>query len=239
MEEVVSLYGDGIGEVRLINHYGNDKCIVDAARVSFISDTPEKSDLNSRDKKLLQYLADNKHTSPFEHCGATFRIKVPLFVARQHMRHRTGSYNEASRRYTSSDIVFYTPEDFREQSESNRQASVEGSYINPIINTVHGTNNDWQVKASEAVLSHTRKSLTLYNRLLESGVCREQARMVLPQNMYTEYWYTANLLNILKFLKLRLAKDSQVEMQEMARGISTLLQPIFPEAYKAWSLDLD
>jgi thymidylate synthase (FAD) len=238
MDQSVKLYGDGVGEVRLIEYVGSDKSVVNSARVSFMSDKPGESGLSDKDNKLLKYLADNKHTSTFEHCSMTFRITVPLFVARQHMRHRTWSYNEASRRYTSYNINFYCPEDFRRQAETNRQASVaDGKCINPIVSTVIGTSTDYSKKANEAVLSHSRKSLKLYEQLLAKGVCREQARMVLPQNMYTEYWATANLLNIMKFLKLRVAKDSQVEMQDMAKAVASFVKDIFPESYKAWAID--
>jgi len=238
MDQSVKLYDDGIGEVRLIEYVGSDKSVVNSARVSFISDKPGELGLDSKDKKLLKYLADNKHTSPFEHCSMTFRITVPLFVARQHMRHRTWSYNEASRRYTSQDIKFYCPTDFRRQAETNRQASLnDGNFINPIVSTVIGTSTSYTKKASDVVLSHTRKSLKLYEQLLEKGVCREQARMVLPQSMYTEYWATANLLNIMKFLKLRVAKDSQVEMQDMAKAIASFVKNIYPESYEAWAID--
>ena len=238
MDQSVKLYDDGIGEVRLIEYVGSDKSVVNSARVSFISDKPGELGLGAKDKKLLKYLADNKHTSPFEHCSMTFRITVPLFVARQHMRHRTWSYNEASRRYTSQDIKFYCPTDFRRQAETNRQASLnDGNFINPVVSTVIGTTTNYSKKASDVVLSHARKSLKLYEQLLEKGVCREQARMVLPQSMYTEYWATANLLNIMKFLKLRVAKDSQVEMQDMAKAIASFVKNIYPESYEAWAID--
>lgn len=235
MVAVVELYGDGIGEIRLISHMGTDKSVVDSARVSFKSDNHNKTTLSDKDRKLIKYLADNKHTSPFEHCTLTFRITVPLFVARQHMRHRTWSYNEVSRRYTEKDLVLYQPKEFRRQAENNRQASVnDGRRMDPVLSVVKGQTQNWATTASEAIKSHSRKSLKLYNQMLEAGISREEARMVLPQSMYTEYWCTANLLNVLKFLRLRLAKDAQVEIQEMATGMAEIVKDLYPESYGAW-----
>jgi thymidylate synthase (FAD) len=235
MVDVVELYGDGIGEVRLISHMGTDKSVVNSARVSFNADDHGDTKLTAKDKKLIKYLADNKHTSPFEHCTVTFRVTVPLFVARQHMRHRTWSYNEVSRRYTSADINLYQPTEFRRQADNNRQASVEDpGFTNPVITSLKGTNLTWTTTARDALKSHHRKSMKLYNQMLKAGVSREEARMVLPQSMYTEYWCTANLLNILKFLKLRLASDAQVEIQEMAKAMAVIIKKLYPESYGAW-----
>lgn len=233
MEETKKfLYDDKIGCIELLNTMGTDKCIVDSARVSFNKDTPYTKNLTDKDVKLIKYLANNKHTSPFEHCSMSFRVTVPLFVARQHMRHRTWSFNEVSRRYTSAGIEFYLPESFRKQHERNRQASTSED-VNPIVNSVTGTTLTYTSKASDAVKSHSRKSLRLYNTLIDNGVCREQARMVLPQSMYTEYWCTANLLNIIKFLKLRLPEESQWEIRRLAEEMSVFVKDMFPEAYEA------
>jgi len=233
MEETKKfLYSDLIGCIELLNTMGTDKCIVDSARVSFNKDTPSTKNLTDKDKKLIKYLAVNKHTSPFEHCSMTFRVKAPLVVARQHMRHRTWSFNEVSRRYTSAGLEFYLPKTFRKQHEKNRQASTAED-VNPILETVKGTNFTYTTSSSEGVRNHARDSLKLYNSLIDNGVCREQARMVLPQSMYTEYWCTANLLNIIKFLKLRLPEESQWEIRRLAEEMSLFVKDIFPEAYKA------
>ena len=162
----------------------------------------------------------------------TFRIKAPLFVARQHMRHRTWSFNEVSRRYTSEGIEFYLPDTFRKQHKNNRQASVDVD-INPILRTISGSTLTYTTKASDLVKKSSRKCLKLYKELIDSGVCREQARMVLPQSMYTEYWCTANLLNIIKFLRLRLPEESQWEIRRLAEEMSLFVKDMFPEAYKA------
>tara|TARA_B100000214_G_C23970708_1_gene629987 strand:+ start:147 stop:869 length:723 start_codon:yes stop_codon:yes gene_type:complete len=233
------LYDDGIGYIELLNTMGTDKCVVDSARVSFNKDNHADSLLTDKDVKLINYLATNKHTSPFEHCSMTFRVKVPLIVARQHMRHRTWSYNEVSRRYTSENIEMYIPTAFRKQHSSNRQASTEED-MNPILKTVKGSTLTYTSTARDLVKSSSRKCLSLYNQLLEAGVCREQARLVLPQSMYTEYWCTANLLNIIKFLKLRLPKESQWEIRRLAEEMSYFVKIMFPEVYKACiKTDLD
>lgn len=223
------LYNDSIGSCELLDYMGSDLDIVNAARVSF---NVEHSALSEKDEKLINYLYKNKHTSPFEHCTLKFRCVVPLFVARQHMRHRTWSYNEVSRRYTSEELEFYTPETFRPQHKSNRQAS-EDTDTNPVIDTVPGTNLIWPTKASEAVLSHTRKSIKIYNSLVKGGVCREQARMVLPQNMYCKYIATANLHNCLKFIHLRNKKESQWEIRVLAQAMEQEIKELYPATWKA------
>ena len=123
----IDLFDDGIGAVEYIAHMGSDLTVVNSARVSF--DT-HKENLDGKDVKLIRYLIEHDHTSPFEHCNITFRFTVPLFIRSQHHRHRTWAYNEISRRYTSVDLRFYEPKQFREQHDSNRQASTS-SLINP------------------------------------------------------------------------------------------------------------
>ena len=186
------LYGDNIGFVDLVDAVGSDLTVVNSARVSF---GKHKTRLTKKDKKLIKYLIEHRHTSTLEHCFVTFRVKVPLFVRSQHHRHRTWSYNEISRRYTDFDIEFYEPAFFRTQHESNRQASNEHILVDPVL-------KNWQLEASDCVRMHHEQSLKFFNELIEAGVCREQARGVLPQNMYTEYYASANLNNILKFINL-------------------------------------
>jgi thymidylate synthase (FAD) len=229
----VFLYNDSIGYCHTLDHMGSDLTIVNSARVSFDVNHTEMTD---RDEKLVRYLYRNKHTSPFEHCSIRFECNVPLFVARQHMRHRTWSFNEVSRRYTNINLEFYTPEEFRPQADTNRQASVhDGELVNPTVETVSGSMHDWIVTASEAVQIHTKKSVRLYNRLLEEGVCREQARMVLPQNMYCKYVATANLHNILKFISLRDKPEAQWEIRRLAQEMSAAVSQLFPVAWDAYT----
>ena len=227
---IIHLYNDTVGSCELLEGSGSDLDIVNSARVSF---DREKQTLDARDKKLIHYLWRNRHTSPFEHCSVKFRCVVPLFVARQHMRHRTWSYNEVSRRYTQENLEFYLPSEFRTQHESNRQASTD-THCNPVVTKVEGSTLIWAKKADEALLGHTRKSVKLYNQLLNAGVCREQARMVLPQNMYCKYIASANLLNCLKFIGLRDKPEAQEEIRVLAQAMGGFIEELFPVAWEAF-----
>jgi thymidylate synthase (FAD) len=223
----IELYDDGIGTVEYVEHMGDDLTIVNAARVSF---GKQKKSLDSKDEKLIQYLVDHRHTSTFEHNIVTFRFTVPLFVRSQHHRHRTWSYNEISRRYTDIDIRFYEPTKFRTQHKSNRQSSNIEGLIDPRFEI-----GDTQTSASELLKEHHGASLYVYNKLLEAGVCREQARGALPQNMYTEYYGTVNLNNLIKFIDLRTHAGAQWEIQQVANAcldIATDLWPVSVHAYK-------
>lgn len=233
MLKTVELYNDGIGEVSLIDYMGNDKRAAHAARVSFLKDDIELLDdeLNEKDSRLIKFLLRENHTSPFEHSVITFRLTVPAFIRSQIHRHRTFSYNEASRRYTSFDLQFYTPKEYRKQSDKNLQASIQGSNHDPVVYTVNGTVFDYDYKASDLVSKSVDDSLKLYHQLLNAGVCREQARMVLPQNMYCSFWMTGNLLNYIKFLKLRIHEGAQYEAQVVAKAMYDILEELFPETF--------
>lgn len=222
IDKKISLYDDNIGHISLVQCMGTDLTIVNAARVSF---GVEKSELDDRDKKLIKYLVSHKHTSTLEHNFATFIIEVPLFIRSQHHRHRTWSYNEISRRYTDYDMKFYFPSSFRMQSKSNRQASTD-DLVDPSIFTGFGGEG----KASEIIREHCSDSLELYEKLIKGGVSREQARMILPQNLYTKYYASANLNNILKFIDLRLHEGAQWEIQQLARGMLEIIVNVWPYA---------
>lgn len=226
MEKRIDLYDDGVGFVELVEHMGSDLTIVNAARVSF---GKHKTILEDADHKLINYLAKHRHTSTFEHNVATFRFKVPLFVRSQHHRHRTWSFNEISRRYTEVDMSFYEPRQFRTQHKSNRQASND-ELINPLL----GTNSVGESSASYLVRSHHEASLRLYEKLINSGVCREQARGVLPQNMYTEYYGTCNLNNLIKFINLRIHEGAQWEIQKVAIATLEIIKELWPIATEAY-----
>lgn len=210
-QKKIDLYEDGIGAVEYVSHMGDDLTIVNSARVSF---GVEKDELDDKDKKLINYLIKHKHTSTLEHCTVTFRFTVPLFIRSQHHRHRTWSYNEISRRYTEFGLQFYEPEEFRSQHKSNRQASTDDMVDN--------------AGASKLVKDHHQKCLELFQTLLDTGVCREQARGVLPQNLYTQYYGTANLGNLLKFVDLRIHEGAQWEIQQVAKAILKMLEELYP-----------
>ena len=226
----IELYEDGIGSVEYISHMGSDLSIVNAARVSFGS---EKEELDDKDKKLINYLVKHNHTSPFEHCAITMRFTVPLFIRSQHHRHRTWSYNEISRRYTSVDMEFYEPSKFRTQHKSNRQASTE-TLVNPDLSDVTGLCAHPLNTASKAVRNHHKKSMRLYQKLMDKGVCREQARGVLPQNLYTQYYGTTNLHNLFKFISLRQHEGAQWEIQLVADACFELASQHFPVSTEAF-----
>tara|TARA_Y100000034_G_C6794985_1_gene356238 strand:+ start:119 stop:826 length:708 start_codon:yes stop_codon:yes gene_type:complete len=229
MNGEMDLYGDGVGHVELVDHLGDDLSVVNSARVSF---GRHKTQIEEQDKKLINYLIKHRHTSTLEHNVVTFRFKVPLFVRSQHHRHRTWSYNEISRRYTDFNIEFYEPETFRTQHESNRQAS-KSELIDPNV-IYHHLPDGASSTASHLVKNHNQSSLRLYNALINSGVCREQARGVLPQNMYTEYYGTANLNNIFKFIDLRTHEGAQWEIQQVARVMLEIIKWLYPITTEAY-----
>ncbi len=213
------------GWVELQEVMGNDLAIVNAARVSFLGES--KSD--EQDKKLLFYLLRHRHTTPFEMVEFKFRIKCPLFVARQWMRHRTWSYNEVSRRYTSLDIDFYCPETWRKQSDSNKQGSA---------GSVEAKTSGHLTRLLD---KHHQQGLQFYNEALEAGVGKEQARIFLPQSMYTQFIGKVDAHNLFHFLSLRMASDAQYEIRVYAKAIfETFVIPALPwtaEAFEKFVLN--
>ena len=231
-EKKIELYDDGIGSVEYVQHMGSDLTIVNSARVSF---GVHKHELDEKDKKLINYLIKHRHTSTLEHNQITFRFKVPLFIRSQHHRHRTWSYNEISRRYTDVNIEFYEPKAFRTQHKSNRQASNAEELLNPEISKY------WQTyvikgskKASDIVTWHNERSLELFNDLIDAGVCREQARGVLPQSLYAEYYGSVNLSNLLKFIELRTHAGAQWEIQQVAKACLEIAKDLYPVTVSAY-----
>ena len=225
----IDLYGDGIGSVEYVQHMGSDLTIVNSARVSF---GKEKNELDKKDKDLIDYLVKHHHSSTMEHCVVTFRFVVPLFVRSQHHRHRTWSYNEISRRYTDVNIRFYEPSSFRTQHHSNRQASNEEDLINPPLDFSDATH--LEIFASDVLRTHNQESLSLYEGMINAGICREQARCVLPQSLYTEYYGTVNLNNLMKFIDLRTHKGAQWEIQKVAEACLVISENLWPIAVKAY-----
>ena len=229
----IDIYGDGIGKVELVESMGSDLAVVNSARVSF---GKHKEELDDKDEKLIDYLIRHKHTSVLEHCVVTFRFKVPLFIRSQHHRHRTWSYNEISRRYTEENLQFYEPKEFRTQHKSNRQAS-NTELINPWVEEP----DQWIQgrRVDDAVKDHHQESVDLYNKMMEAGVCREQARGILPQNLYTEYYGTVNLGNLLKFIDLRTHEGAQWEIQVVAQACLDIASELYPKTVAAYRRVLD
>lgn len=207
---------DGISSVELVRISGSDIDIVNAARVSFGKIVNQ---IGPKDEKLIKYLLQHQHTSPFEHNQLSFRIKAPIYVVRQWMRHRMSSYNEISYRYVESALEFYIPNDWRYQSTDNRQASV-GEF-----------KNDELLAKYKKALSESAQS---YQDLLAAGVCREQARGVLPLCTYSEFIYTCNLHSFMHFLNLRLSHGAQYEIKVYAQAMLDLATPYFKVALQEW-----
>ena len=228
----IHLYGDQIGSVSLVAHMGTDLTIVNSARVSFGN---TKTELNDKDRRLIKFLVKHKHTSTFEHNVATFKFVVPLFVRSQHHRHRTWSYNEISRRYTEKNMAFYLPSEFRTQHRSNRQASNPEELINPgIWEEGWARISKYNMTMSELLEIKTKECLETYKTMLDKGVCREQARMILPQNLYTEYYGTCNLSNLLKFIDLRTHEGAQWEIQKVAEACLDIASDLWPVAVESY-----
>jgi len=219
--------------VTLVDSMGSDLSVVNAARVSFDKESdwavgyPSEDGvakkLGERDGKLISYLARNNHWTPFGHSFTTFRVKAPLFVARQLGKHQVGLvWNEVSRRYVDSEPEFYCPDNLRARAESVKQGSSE----TPSELKNEGTeypHRDFVIQSC----------LDLYNGLLEDGVAPEEARMYLPQNMMTEWIWSGSLAAFSRVCKLRLDPHTQKETQEVAEKISEQMSSLFPVSWKA------
>ena len=209
-----------MNQVELLHVMGDDLMVVNAARVSFAK---ESTEFKEQDTKLVNYLAKHNHISPFFHPQIQFRIKMPIFVAREWYRHQIGfSRNEVSRRYVSDMPECWTPEltDFREKDAKIKQGS-----------------KDTPIKLADVAqnlyATSTRISLEAYDELLKLGVAPEVARTVLPQSMYTEFIETGSLAAYSRLFKLRTSPDAQREIQKYANEIGKLLEEKFPVSWKA------
>ena len=225
------------GFVRLVDWMGSDRDIVEAARVSYKS--PTKGD--DQDKRLLQYLWKNKHTSPFEMVKIKFNIKMPVFCMRQYIRHRMQNVNEVSARYTQLPNEFYIPDSWRPQDTKNKQGSIETDNWNPEVLTVEDelvVSRD----ATEALTKICNDAYETYEAMLEAGIAREMARMVLPVNIYTEIYCCWDLKNLIHFIGLRDDSHAQAEIQMYGRAIKQIAKELFPwtiEAYEKYKFKLE
>lgn len=229
-----------------IQHCGDDLTVVNAARVSFDKesewDTTAFTEgdlaiahLSERDQKLIGFLSRNGHWTPFSHCMVTFRMTAPIFVARQAFKHKVGfTENEISRRYVDDTPEFYMPKTWRGKPENAKQGSSD-VIITTMDNYCHvgiGVHVDGQ-NISEAVQELYTRSQHLYECMIENGVAPEQARMVLPQAMYTSWYWTASLAAWARFYKLRTDSHAQSEIQELAGMIGPTMADLFPCSWKA------
>lgn len=210
-------------EVTYLGSYGSDLEVVNAARVSFHK---QANTMGDQDGKLINYLAKHKHHSPFNHAFLSFRVKAPIFVARQLVKHKFMPWNEVSRRYVDEEPEFYFPDYWRAKSENVKQGSSD-DHIN--LSHIFG----WGGKKLNPH-TITAKSLDTYNELITSGVCPEQARMVLPQNTMTEWVWSGTLGAFLDMLVLRLDSHTQKETRDVAEKIAVFVKNIFPVSYAAY-----
>jgi thymidylate synthase (FAD) len=210
---------DEIGSIELLESFGNDLTVVNAARVSFAKEVKE---FKEGDQKLINYLVKHNHISPFFHPQIRFRLKMPIFVAREWFRHTIGfARNEVSRRYVDDEPEIFIPSELRGRDKNKKQGSKDTSIEN---------NEDMVHK----IRVFTKQSLVLYNELLDNQVAPEVARGILPQNMYTEFIETASLYAYMRLCALRLDPQAQKEIREYASIVSKLLEEHFPASMKAF-----
>ena len=219
------------GHIELVDTLGDDLTPVNAARVSFGGRSEE---FTNKDKRLSKFLIKHKHFSPFRHQHIMVIIKAPEFVMRQWYKHVVGiettsssvtkdhAWNEISGRYVEVED-FYYPEVWRKQSEDNKQAS-------------DGVLDDLQQKRMTSFYNEYMRQVEMtYDRMIEAGMAKEQARIVLPLSQYTQVWWTASFQSVMNFIELRDEPTSQVEIQEYARALKTIMMESFPETTKLWS----
>lgn len=221
--------------VELIDHCGTDLSVVNAARVSFekesewvySDDNSFDSFLSQSDTKLIGYLAKHKHFSPFNHCFLSFRIKAPVIVARQLVKHKFMPWNEVSRRYVSSEPSFYMPETWRQKAENVKQGSSEVAVVQGLMRGFS------EVSVTDVVSRYYDYAITLYEDMLDAGVCPEQARMILPQSMMTEWVWSGTLGAVADMCKLRLDPHTQKESRDVAKQVARVTQELFPISFNA------
>ena len=211
-------------EVRLVDHMGSDLSVVNAARVSFAKTSewdvvpdagPVEGYLRYEDERLIKYLAKHNHWSPFGHASMQFHIKAPVFVARQLVKHQVGLvWNEVSRRYVDDEVEFYEPTEWRLAAENKKQGSSDETIPFSVAST-----HQWCKQT--------------YENLLSAGVAPEMARMVLPQSMYTEWYWSGTLYAFARVCNLRCKPDAQKETQMVADQIDVLAEELFPNSWEA------
>ena len=250
-------------KVTYLNHMGNDLSVVNAARVSFgkessWADHDSETDqyiLKDKDRKLIHYLAEHKHVSPFGHCFASFHVKAPIFVARQLVKHKFLRWNEISRRYVDTKPEFYEPNEWRGRAEDKKQGSngvleldkmyAHGEYehIKDVFEKEpekYGVYTDSLVpdlSILDEVYECDEYVLSTYRKLIAAGVAPEQARMVLPQSMMTEWYWSGSLDAFADMCNLRCAGDTQLETRLVANQICNSMKELFPVSWFALRLE--
>ena len=205
-------------KVELLETFGDDLTVVNAARVSLGKHVDV---FTEKDAKLIQYLVNHEHTSPFFHPQARFRLRMPIWMAREWFRHTIGfARNEVSRRYVDDLPTFYIPEAIRSRAPNKKQGSKDD--VHPADEEIRNT-----------MQQECEHAASMYTLLLSQGVCPEQARMVLPQSMMTEFIETGSLAAYARLCKLRISPDAQKEVSDVASQVSKLLSAAFPVSWAA------
>tara|TARA_B100001093_G_scaffold351911_1_gene336379 strand:- start:8202 stop:8888 length:687 start_codon:yes stop_codon:yes gene_type:complete len=222
-------------EVTYVDHMGSDLSVANAARVSFgkksemdTSDQWGPPKLKEKDAKLIHYLAKHKHMSPFGHAFASFHVKAPIFVARQLVKHKFLRWNEISRRYVEDDPEFYMPDQWRGRADDKKQGSAGIVDIDKYW-TENVSDDGWTPMPSLAY----EDALYCYHGLLNAGVCPEQARMVLPQSIMTEWYWSGSLDAFADMCNLRCKEDTQLETLQAAQCVSQGMRDLFPVSWGA------
>ncbi len=201
--------------VDYLGGYGNDNTVANAARVSFAKDASNYTD--EQNEKLIRYLAKHKHTSPFNHAFLSFRVKAPIFVARQLVKHRFMPWNEESRRYVDEEPEFYIPE-LRKRAENVKQGS---------------SDEVMEVVWKQTGIEHIKNMLAYYTAAIDAGMAPEVARAFLPQNTMTNWIWSGTLGAFMDMLKLRLDPHAQAESRLVAQKIAAIVESMFPVSFKA------
>ena len=208
------------GFVRLVDFMGGDQGVVDAARVSYGG----ASKGAEADKKLIGYLLKHSHMTPFEHAVFKFHVSAPIFVARQWFRHRFAAYNEVSFRYTEVKDDFYMPSTWRGQDVKNKQSSSAAIELD-------------QKALNDMFKKQVDEALAVYQKMIGLGVAREMARMVLPVNLYTEFYWTVNARSLMNFVALRADTHAQLEIQAYGEALAVQFKALMPWTYEAFLRD--
>ncbi len=213
-------------KVEYVDHMGDDLTVVNSARVSFDkeSEYDQYLKLKDGDVKLIHYLAKHGHWTPFSHPMVTVRVTVPIFVARQLFKHKVGmTENEVSRRYVDDDPEFYFPETWRAKPTDGAK---QGSSQEPLDQRII----DYYDDEYSVLISYVE---CLYNEMIDDGVAPEQARMILPQSMYTSWYWTGSLAAFARIYKQRSDSHAQQETQEVAKMLDRIIRPLFPVSWEA------
>ena len=233
-------------DVTYIDHMGSDLTVVNAARVSF--GKKQESFDDEKDSKLIRYLARHRHTSPFGHCFASFHVCAPVFVARQLVKHKFLRWNEISRRYVDDEPEFYMPDEWRGRSSDKKQGSSDETIdLKEIPDCFEYGEDSWSYEElkekhkprgylfsfENALGNHLDTSLAYYKSMIHYGVCPEQARMVLPQSMMTEWYWSGSLDAFADMCHLRCKPDTQAETRVVAEKIEDLMMNRFPVSWEA------